>query len=114
MEHKAFENVKVSMEHKAFENIKVSIPKPGVGLSEQSFPLDQQLSSLLTCIRKVTLHRPRALNALSTPLFHELNDALTGFDADKDVGAIVITGSEKAFAGIRRPLQTQSHGLVVN
>jgi 1,4-dihydroxy-2-naphthoyl-CoA synthase len=47
----------------------------------------------------ITLNRPKALNALSSALFHEVNDALFKFDADENVGAIVITGSEKAFAG---------------
>lgn len=47
----------------------------------------------------VTLNRPKALNALSSPLFQELNDALSKYDQDKEIGAIVITGSEKAFAG---------------
>jgi enoyl-CoA hydratase len=46
----------------------------------------------------VTLHRPKALNALSTPLFKELNAALQTLDSDGSVGALVITGSEKAFA----------------
>lgn len=46
----------------------------------------------------VTLNRPKALNALSTPLFLELNKALVEADEDESVGAIVITGSEKAFA----------------
>jgi hypothetical protein len=47
----------------------------------------------------ITLNRPKALNALSSALFYEVNDALFKFDADEGVGAIVITGSEKAFAG---------------
>lgn len=51
----------------------------------------------------VTLNRPKALNALSSPLFKELNDALTKYDEDKDIGAIIITGSEKAFAGEESP-----------
>jgi enoyl-CoA hydratase len=46
----------------------------------------------------VTLHRPKALNALCTPLYKELNHALAAFESDSNVGAIVITGSEKAFA----------------
>ncbi|KAI0694123.1 ClpP/crotonase-like domain-containing protein [Cytidiella melzeri] len=46
----------------------------------------------------ITLNRPKALNALSSPLFLELNKALTGFDEDEDIGAVVITGSERAFA----------------
>ena len=51
------------------------------------------------CINTVTLNRPKALNALSSPLFKELNEALSKYDDDDDIGAIVITGSEKAFAG---------------
>lgn len=47
----------------------------------------------------IVLNRPKALNALSSPLFEELNKALVEADADATVGAIVLTGSEKAFAG---------------
>lgn len=47
----------------------------------------------------LTLNRPKALNALCTPLFKDLNHALQEADAEKEVGAIVITGSAKAFAG---------------
>ena len=46
----------------------------------------------------ITLNRPNALNALSTPLVRELADALTVFEADAEIGAMVLTGSEKAFA----------------
>lgn len=46
----------------------------------------------------VYLNRPKALNALNETLLHELMDALESFDVDNDIGAIVITGSEKAFA----------------
>ena len=53
----------------------------------------------LPSVALLTLNRPKALNALSTPLFKDLNHALLEADANKDVGAIVITGSEKAFAG---------------
>jgi len=62
----------------AFQHILVSSPRPSVAL--------------------VTLNRPKALNALSTPLFKELNHALTLADDDKDISALVLTGSEKAFA----------------
>jgi enoyl-CoA hydratase len=44
------------------------------------------------------LNRPKALNALSSPLFDQLNIELEKADADESVGAIVLTGSEKAFA----------------
>ena len=46
----------------------------------------------------LTLNRPKQLNALSPELMQELGKALLEFDADDGVGAIVITGSEKAFA----------------
>lgn len=46
----------------------------------------------------IQLNRPKALNALNDQLMDELGDALLKFDADDNVGCIVITGSEKAFA----------------
>jgi enoyl-CoA hydratase len=46
----------------------------------------------------IRLNRPKALNALNDQLMDELGHALLGFDADDNIGCIVITGSEKAFA----------------
>jgi enoyl-CoA hydratase len=46
----------------------------------------------------ITLNRPKALNALNDDLMNELGDALRGYEADENIGAIVITGSDKAFA----------------
>ncbi|MEJ2802095.1 enoyl-CoA hydratase [Comamonadaceae bacterium PP-2] len=46
----------------------------------------------------ITLNRPKQLNALNDELMDELGQALLAFDADPAIGAIVITGSEKAFA----------------
>ena len=46
----------------------------------------------------ITLNRPKALNALCNQLVAELGQALDAFEADDAIGAIVITGSEKAFA----------------
>jgi enoyl-CoA hydratase len=60
------------------EMIQVSTEEGGVGL--------------------IRLNRPAQLNALCDQLMAELGDALTAFDADPAVGAIVITGNEKAFA----------------
>ncbi len=59
-----------------------------------------------TCIRTetreavglVVLDRPKVLNALNRRLIEELGEALAGFDADDAIGAMVITGNEKAFA----------------
>lgn len=63
---------------KSYEFIQTSEPKPGVG--------------------QVTLNRPKALNALSTPLITELNEALLDFNASDNVKVIILTGSQKAFA----------------
>jgi enoyl-CoA hydratase len=46
----------------------------------------------------VTLNRPKALNALNDKLMDELGAALLAFDGDEAIGAMVVTGSEKAFA----------------
>ena len=46
----------------------------------------------------ITLNRPAALNALCTPLIEELGHALDDYEADDGIGAIVLTGSDKAFA----------------
>ncbi|KAF8539709.1 ClpP/crotonase-like domain-containing protein [Trichophaea hybrida] len=61
-----------------YEYILTSTPRPGVG--------------------QITLNRPKALNALSTPVMKELNSALTVFSSTPEIGAVVLTGSEKAFA----------------
>jgi len=62
----------------------------------------------------VTLNRPKALNALNDALMDELGAALRAFDGDESIGAIVITGSEKAFAagadiGAMKDLQVGLH-----
>lgn len=46
----------------------------------------------------ITLNRPKAMNALSSPLMAELTQILDQYETDKSVRAVVITGSEKAFA----------------
>ena len=46
----------------------------------------------------ITLNRPAQLNALNDALMDALGEALLQFDADETIGAIVITGSDKAFA----------------
>ncbi|MEQ8665496.1 MAG: enoyl-CoA hydratase [Rhodospirillales bacterium] len=62
----------------AYENIIVEIRDGGVGL--------------------ITLNRPDALNALNGELMTEMAVALDAFEADDAIGAIVLTGSDKAFA----------------
>lgn len=46
----------------------------------------------------ITLNRPEVLNALSTALLRDLAAALDDLESDNQIGAIVLTGSEKAFA----------------
>jgi enoyl-CoA hydratase len=46
----------------------------------------------------IRLNRPQALNALNARLIDELGEALSALEADATIGAIVLTGSEKAFA----------------
>ncbi len=59
---------------------------------------DTILTEKRGAIGLITLNRPEVLNALSSPLMAELAQALDGFEAEDDVGAIVLTGNEKAFA----------------
>ncbi|NXA04310.1 ECHM protein, partial [Sapayoa aenigma] len=54
----------------------------------------------------IQLNRPQALNALCEGLMAELRRALEAMESDPDVGAIVLTGSQKAFAGRGGPLPT--------
>jgi enoyl-CoA hydratase len=57
---------------------------------------------ILTVIQEgvgiVTLHRPKSYNALNQELLEELMDALAEFDQQEDIGAMLITGDQKAFA----------------
>ncbi len=46
----------------------------------------------------ITLNRPKALNALNAALIADLGQALDAFEANDEIGAIVLTGSERAFA----------------
>lgn len=62
----------------------------------------RQFETLLTDRRGgvmlITLNRPQALNALNSTVMRELSEALQECDVDDDIGAVVLTGSEKAFA----------------
>lgn len=62
-----------------YQNILVSRPEPAVSL--------------------ITLNRPKALNALNQALITEIYQALDEAENDPEIGAVVLTGSEKAFAG---------------
>jgi enoyl-CoA hydratase/carnithine racemase len=47
----------------------------------------------------IQLHRPKALNALCDGLMRELGSVLENFENDDSVAAVVLTGSDRAFAG---------------
>ncbi len=61
-------------------------------------PYEMIISETRGRVGLITLNRPKQLNALNDQLMDELGHALLGFDADEQIGCIVITGSEKAFA----------------
>ena len=56
------------------------------------------LTETIGSVGKITLNRPKQLNALNGQLMDELGQALKAFDADESIGCMIITGSEKAFA----------------
>lgn len=49
-------------------------------------------------VATITLNRPKALNALNTQVMNEVTTAAAELDADPGIGAIVVTGSDRAFA----------------
>ena len=61
-------------------------------------PYEMILAETRGRVGVVTLNRPQVMNALNNQLMRELMDALEAFDKDDSVGAMVITGNEKAFA----------------
>ena len=56
------------------------------------------LTERIDRVAVITLNRPKALNALNSQVMNEVTTAAAEFDADQGIGAIIITGSEKAFA----------------
>ncbi|MFQ5617087.1 MAG: enoyl-CoA hydratase-related protein [Anaerolineales bacterium] len=61
-------------------------------------PHDYILTETHNRVGLIRLNRPKALNALNSTLIKELMDALAAFDADDATGAMVVAGSERAFA----------------
>src|SRR5690606_10142720 len=60
----------------------------------------------------ITLNRPQALNALNSAVLTDLLAATKAFDANDNIGAIVLTGSEKAFAAGADIREMQSKNYV--
>ena len=61
-------------------------------------PYDTILTETRGRVGLITLNRPQAMNALNNQLLREVMDALDVYDKDDNIGTLVITGSEKAFA----------------
>ena len=61
-------------------------------------PFETILTETHDRVGLVRLNRPKALNALNSTLIAELMDALEVFDSDPEIGAMVVTGNERAFA----------------
>jgi len=63
----------------------------------------------------VTLNRPQVMNAFNTLMLTELFEALDAFDKDENVGAMVVTGNEKAFAAgadIKEMAESTPFGMI--
>lgn len=56
------------------------------------------LTTVANRVATITFNRPEALNALNTQVMEAVIAAATAFDADPDIGAILLTGNERAFA----------------
>ena len=61
-------------------------------------PYENILTETRGRVGLITLNRPKQLNALNDALMNELGDALAVFEGDERIGAIVVTGNDKAFA----------------
>jgi enoyl-CoA hydratase len=61
-------------------------------------PYEMILTEIRGKVALITLNRPQAMNALNNQLLSELMDALETFDKNDNIGAMLITGNEKAFA----------------
>ncbi|KRX00349.1 hypothetical protein PPERSA_10848 [Pseudocohnilembus persalinus] len=88
-----------------FKIVKLVAKQPSTFANKNIFQFSSQFPSLEYLIYEkrdkvglVTLNRPKALNALCDGLIKELNETLFTLEKDSEIGAIVITGSERAFA----------------
>jgi enoyl-CoA hydratase len=71
---------------------------PGKIMSREGISYQNILVETCGKVGLIRLNRPQALNALNRALMQDLTHALDVFEADPDIGCMVITGSDKAFA----------------
>lgn len=67
-------------------------------MTYENLPYENILVETRGRVGVIRLNRPQALNALNLKLIGELSAAIGAFEADRNIGCLVITGSEKAFA----------------
>jgi len=97
-------SIKVSLNRASKFNTKWNLSNKPIGNGLlRFFAAEAPKYEMITVEKKqnvgvITLNRPKALNALCEPLIKELVEALHIYDRDKDIGAIILTGSKKAFA----------------
>ena len=84
-------------------------------------PIDENYENIIVsregAVGLIQLNRPKALNALNSPLMAELIDALETFDNDKAIGCMLVTGNERAFAAgadIKQMAQASSVEMMSN
>ena len=71
---------------------------PGKIMSREGISYQNILVETCGKVGLIRLNRPQALNALNRELMQRIDHALDAFEADPDIGCMVITGSDKAFA----------------
>ena len=91
----------------AIQKERISNLAAAAGASTNYEMIKTERTGANNCVALITLNRPKALNALCKQLMDELADSLQKLDNDSSVGAVVITGSEKAFAGNLNYLDAQ-------
>jgi enoyl-CoA hydratase len=67
-------------------------------MSDETKSYETLLTEIRGSVALITLNRPKALNALNSTLMAELADVLSQYAKDDVICAVVLTGSEKAFA----------------
>lgn len=80
------------------ETITAPISKPNKAVSSERETLETIFAERREQVGLITLNRPKSLNALNLQMASEVMTQLKKFDADKRIGAVVITGSPRAFA----------------
>jgi enoyl-CoA hydratase len=71
---------------------------PEIAMTDAATPYETLIVETHGRVGMIRFNRPQALNAINRQLLADLDCALTGFERNREIGAIVLTGSERAFA----------------